>query len=185
MKKSKKALDILATLSTFITLLSTSIVLHSMLSLVAYELREEGEAASLAFDKKEIVFGIIFFAAWTFLYYYLAKEYIPKIIAFFSSVLFLTLAYFSMLYTIREVGYEKVATVGWIVTLFVLEVIPHFFPNALKKLAHLVLTDFLGLKNLRSKCRILLLAIFPVGLYNLLIMPVVFTEAFEVLMKYF
>lgn len=160
----QKVLDALAAVSAFFNFISAAIFLEIMLPLGASERVLEGAAARLAFDKKEIVFGIIFFAVWTYLYYSLAKEYIPKGFAIFSSVVFLGITYISMLYTVREVGYENVLLTGGAIMLLVLAVVDYLFPHALNRFAHLIFTDFLGIGNLRKKFRIVSLCALPFGI---------------------
>lgn len=161
----QKVLDLLAAVSAFFSLLFLAILLQVMIPLGAFERTPRSDAALRAFDAKEALFGIAFFAIWTFLYYFLAKEFIPKIIAYFSSVLFLVITYASMFYTVGNAGYEIVALGGGAVTLFALAVVAKLSPRAFSRPVHFLLSDFLGINNLRRKFRIMLLFMLPFGIY--------------------
>lgn len=176
----QKALDLFASVSAFFTLLYLAIMLKVMLPLGAFERITRSDAALRAFSEKEVIFGIVFFAFWTFLYYFLAKEFISKRIAYFASVVFLAIAYVSMFYTVKNVGMEVVLFGGGIATLVVLAVAAKLFPHALNKPSHFLFTDFLGINYLRNKLRILLLCILPFALYHFFVfIPMVLSEGLQ------
>lgn len=162
----KRLTKYLSVASAFITFCILAVYTRIVFSLGVSHATDSSAYASLIL----LLLSFIIYAVWTMTYFVIAQELVSLKIAYFSSLIFLILLYFTLYYSIEKMDFYVGSIAAVIISLGIFTLFVYKYSSRIRKYFEPFVTRF---------C-VILLILLPFGLYLFVkIMPTVLGEGLQ------